>query len=802
MKKFLSTLLVLTMLLGSVAFAESTPAGDGYTYNIAAETFATNWNPHQMQTANDSEITDYLQNGFYTFDYNEAEDGYVMVPVAAVDFPVDVTADYVGEDWGIKADEKGRAYKIVLRDNLKWQDGTPITANDFVKSAELLLNPKAQNYRADSLYSGNMKIMNAEAFLKQGLADNVSFKGIINHEASDLEKFLAAHGTEKGLINWKNSFGDTYDFEAKAWTGAADDKIVETPLTVQELYTFYTEGEGAKFATWATADDLKKWAYDELFVSYMKFPDAMTFDKVGVKALSDTELVLVLETSLEGFYLHYGLTGSWLVNEKLYNACTTETDGVYNNTYGTSAENTISWGPYTLESFQSDKMYRLAKNEHWFGNEVEDMKDQYMTTAIQVDFVKEASTRLEMFLNGKLDSNGLNKDQMVDYATSDYTYYSEGDSVFAMVFNPNLDALKASQETAGENINKTIVTVKEFRMAMSMAMNRAEFALATAPTNGPAFALYGSQIVSDPDKGEFYRTTELAKDVILNFWGLADEVGEGKLYATKEDAIESISGYNLEMARIFFDAAYDKAIEEGLLKDTDTVEIMIGTPNATSVFYNNGYDFIVNNYTEAVKGTKLEGKLTFKRDSTLGNGFSDALKSNQVDMLFGVGWTGSTFDPYGLMEAYVSPSYQYDPAWVTTEEMLVMPLAEGTYEANVYDWSLAIQGSTIKASVVDAEGKVTEETKELSFPYSTDPVKAQERLEVLAALENIVLQNYDFIPLINDAGANLKGMQIEYYMEDEVFPMGRGGVKYMTYNYTDAEWDAYVQEQGGTLNYK
>ena len=71
-----------------------------------------------------------------------------------------------------------------------------------------------------------------------------------------------------------------------------------------------------------------------------------------------------------------------------------------------------------------------------------------------------------------------------------------------------------------------------------------------------------------------------------------------------------------------------------------------------------------------------------------------------------------------------------------------------------------------------------------------------------AALENAVLQNYDFIPLMGDASASLKGMQIEYYTEDEVFPMGRGGVKYMTYNYTDAEWAAFVAEQGGTLNYK
>ena len=101
------------------------------------------------------------------------------------------------------------------------------------------------------------------------------------------------------------------------------------------------------------------------------------------------------------------------------------------------------------------------------------------------------------------------------------------------------------------------------------------------------------------------------------------------------------------MAKTYFDSAYDTAIAEGLMDEDDVIEIMVGTPNSTSAFYNNGYEFIVNNYTEAVKGTKLEGKLTFKRDDTLGNGFADALRNNSVDMLFGVGWTGSTFDPFG-----------------------------------------------------------------------------------------------------------------------------------------------------------
>ena len=65
-----------------------------------------------------------------------------------------------------------------------------------------------------------------------------------------------------------------------------------------------------------------------------------------------------------------------------------------------------------------------------------------------------------------------------------------------------------------------------------------------------------------------------------------------------------------------------------------------------------------------------------------------------------------------------------------------------------------------------------------------------------------MLQNYNYIPLMGDSSASLKGMQVKFFTEDEVFPLGRGGVKYMTFNYTDREWEEYVASQGGTLNYK
>jgi hypothetical protein len=113
------------------------------------------------------------------------------------------------------------------------------------------------------------------------------------------------------------------------------------------------------------------------------------------------------------------------------------------------------------------------------------------------------------------------------------------------------------------------------------------------------------------------------------------------------------------------------------------------------------------------------------------------------------------------------------------------------YTTDVWTWYLSITNNVITAKNAAGEDVELDVT-----------ANAETRIQVLGELENIILQNYDFIPLMGDASAKLKGMKIEYYLEDEVFPLSRGGVKYMTYNYDDAAWDAFVAEQGGTLNYK
>ncbi len=828
MTRVLSVLMALLMLVSCVAIMASCqdpedPDDDAanelvrdpnaeYTYNTYLSTFPTVWNNHTYQTATDSEIIGYTEPGFYTFDYNETLDGYKIVPDMATSEPVDVTKDYVGEQWGIDADSKARAWKITLRKDIKWEDGTPIKAVDFVESAKRLLNPVANNYRADSLYQGNMVIHNAKSYFYGGKTvdeDNSSIKmftrdqlvkgadgvytspngepvfitttdGLAWLSGKTLTYYVDAYTAEDGTCSM-------FDIEAFAALNALADEdgkiaVTDESLALLEKVITYSPSWGE------TAAEVVQYMY--VSVTYPE----VDWDAVGIKAVSDYELVLIMDKELEGFYLLYALTGAWLVKTDLYDSCITVKDGVYNITYGTSAETYMSYGPYKLQSFQKDKQFVLVKNDKWYGYNDEANANNYWTTKIVYDYIQNPETAMEAFLKGQLDAKGLDVDQMEEYSKSEHCYYTTGDSTFFIAMNPDLDALKSEQEAAGANINKTIITIKEFRQALSFSLDRAAFCLATSPSNAPAFGAYSSLIISDPENGTAYRTTAQAKDVIANFWGVADEIGEGKLYANIDEAIDSITGYNLDIGKAYFNIAYNKAIEQGLMDADDKIEICIGLPSAESKFYVNGYNFLVNNYTEAVKGTKLEGKLTFTKDDTIGNGFSDALKANQVNLLFGVGWTGSALDPYGLMEAYTSSDYQYDPAWDTTSEMITIEIGGVKYTASAWDWTLAMMGEKITIKAADGTEK--------EYSCGNADKKPEERLDILAALEGAVLQTYDMLPIMDDASAALKGMQIKYYTEEYVYGVGRGGIKYMQYYYTDAQWAEFVSAQGGTLNYK
>ena len=303
MKKTLALVLVLCMVLGCIgAFAEGSEPT--YTYNESHPTIPTAWNvfTYQDSTANDLALT-WIRDGLYDFDYNENMDGFVWENHMAVGEPEDVTADYVGEDWGIAEGETGRAWKFTMRDDLKWNDGSVLNAKTVEESIKRLLDPVAKNFRADNIYARNPKVHNAEAYAKQGTTADTSIRSLMSlYGSEDLDSFLAEHGDLPAKVNWVYSFGAKYDFEAKSW-GEGEDALVDSGKTLAEMVEFF-KGEGQVY-NGQSVETMIEYALDELSALYA-YPE-MSYDKVGVQAVSDNEFVVIVDTPVYGFYVKYQL---------------------------------------------------------------------------------------------------------------------------------------------------------------------------------------------------------------------------------------------------------------------------------------------------------------------------------------------------------------------------------------------------------------------------------------------------------------------------------------------------------------
>ena len=109
--------------------------------------------------------------------------------------------------------------------------------------------------------------------------------------------------------------------------------------------------------------------------------------------------------------------------------------------------------------------------------------------------------------------------------------------------------------------------------------------------------------------------------------------------------------------------------------------------------------------------------------------------------------------------------------------------ADGVYTYNLEQWSANLQGK--EGCAVDFK----------SFPM-------EDQLTALGAVETAILNQYYSIPVYSRYAASLMGYKVDYVSYEYNTFMGYGGIRYMTYNYDDTEWAAFVAANGGTLNYK
>jgi hypothetical protein len=325
---------------------------------------------------------------------------------------------------------------------------------------------------------------------------------------------------------------------------------------------------------------------------------------------------------------------------------------------------------------------------------------------------------------------------------------------------------------------------------MSLSYDRDLFAATVSPSRSAGFGLIGTTYVYDPETGAKYRDTDQAKKALCEFYSV-----DVSKFASLDEAVESITGYDPATAKKLFTEAFNEAIEKGYITDTDkdgksdqVVKIEYCS-SATSDFMKTTIAYLNDKLNEVLVGTPFEGKIEIYESEPYGNEWSNIIKAGMSDTVL-AGWSGSALNPFSLTDLYTNPQRQYDAAWFNAASVEMTLTIDGEeITLNLKQWSDALNGT-----VVEKDGK--------QYNFGDGIADVDTRLDILAGIETKVLGTYNYIPVLQDGSVALLSRQVYYVVEDYNPVMGRGGIAYMRYNYNETDWAAYVAAQeNGQVKY-
>ncbi len=823
LKKIVSLALALCMLLTVALIAgcnqeEQEEAAKTYTYKGYTTAFGTNWNPHTWETNADDSVNSYISSPFCTMSILDSENGVYQWVYEMATSITDVTAANKGdltkysvtlpEGQTVETTEKGFVFEIALNPNAKWENGTPITADDYIYSMEQLLNSKMRNYRSnlywqgESAVAGGLAFYNSESPIYAPVVPAYEEEGDYSY---DVDAGIAAgkvyiNVTSDGMTLYPESLTALNDGYLGDEQLAADLGTLADAANAYGYTQITAENKDLAFGSvkfilenlfGITGEDADVYLKEALFYFTDTYGDKVEYDKVGCYKVDDYTIRYVTQTQIGFDYFLTSCTSTWLVYKDLYEAGKDTTGELVTTNYGTSPETSMSYGPYKFESFQEGKQMVFVQNENWYGyTKREDgtlysetnflvdgeKRQQYQATKVIIDVMDEATAK-QAFLKGELTDWTPEADDLVNYTTSDKLYQVDETYTMSFFFNTDVNALKAMDEGKG-NVNSVVLSNTAFRNAMSLAINRAEYVKATTGYK-PAYAimnnLYYYNVYEDPTSS--YRNSDEAMQAICNLYNVA--YGEGTAYATLKEAYDSITGYNLTEAKALMKQACDELVAAGLYTAGQDIKIRIGWAKGALTSSDNQQVTVLQDQINAALEGSGFGKLTFEAIGNINDRYGDVPKG---EFAIGYGaWGGAAFYPFRNFQVYMDPNNTdineaacWDP---TTYEMTLKVNGEDV-TMTAQDWSNALIGSG---------------------PYANADFKV--KLSITAQLEEQYLKFYYRIPLAGTTACFMLSYQVDYYTDNYNIMYDFGGFRLMKFVYDDAAWAEYVASVNGELKY-
>lgn len=493
---------------------------------------------------------------------------------------------------------------------------------------------------------------------------------------------------------------------------------------------------------------------------------------LGIKAEGNSLILIYSEPkTVEEICDKLAQTDFNLVNEKIYNNCFVEKDGVLQNIYGSSPENYLSYGPYKLIKLDETGIH-LVRNENWFGYSIW-KEDYYQTEEIVVDYLEDYSKSYDLLVDGKYDFIDLqyyleacDEDlfDLVDkkYLKKRYNYNPQSKILY---FNSNYDSLLKMQERVNEKkdvkYNYTIFSILEFRKALTYAL---ELNSLIKDLESISMSMYYEKHPSYTPRrainkytGEpFYNSKEF------------EEI--------KENYFKEINGDVdcKQLVKDLFNEAYTIALNNGYLTENDIISINFGNQLRVG---DEGSVFVAK-WQEAMKGTLLEGKVKFYYSA------SEFITFYHGFQYFNIFWSypDTATDKESLTIEYALTNMEnlgfteFKDEEITIEFAKVIDIFGQEYNnvsltTSISNWINGFSDKKVNASVVLDGKKIT-----LLYKDNADITN-----KILAECEKFLLNDFSMIPTLDRYDFDLISdkVNLNYDTESHMFFYD---FRYITYN--------------------
>ncbi|TCS88767.1 oligopeptide transport system substrate-binding protein [Keratinibaculum paraultunense] len=221
-------------------------------------------NPHIYKTSAEAGTMSYIFGNLLDMIYDKDIDNYKLIPNHAVDLPT--------------KNEEGTVWTFKLKEDLKWEDGSPLNARDYEYSYKMLLDPKLKNSRGPQVFDSDIVVVNAKKYWDGECEwEDVGIKALDDYT---LEITLEFPVPEMDLY---------LAFTGGGASSPVQEKIYEAGMNEERTETDY--GTSKETTPSCGVYKLEEWVRDQIKVyvknEYSPIKDVYTVDRIESRVVED-----------------------------------------------------------------------------------------------------------------------------------------------------------------------------------------------------------------------------------------------------------------------------------------------------------------------------------------------------------------------------------------------------------------------------------------------------------------------------------------------------------------------------------